>query len=271
MGRFRGTFAALVILMCATVAEAAEPPALVKARLSYNTGDYEGAIQAAAEARRQQEWEGEALLVIARSHLELYRQRSEPTDLTMAREALALAAARAAKLTPRDNVDLLVGMGQHLYLSEEFGGSAELFDTALAQGFLLNGRERLLLLDWFGNALQRSAQVRPSDRRGAVFQRLIGRMEEELRRDPANPVANYWLAIGARGIGDIDRAWDVAMAAWVRSRLASDALAMVRPDLDQFVVQLLIPERVRSRGAREQQDAVKAMRDEWEQFKEQWK
>jgi hypothetical protein len=269
MERFRAVIAALVLVLCATAAEAAEPPALVKARALYNAAEYDGAIQAAAEARRQPEWDDEALLVIARSHLELYRQRFDPANLTMAREALT--AVRAAELTPRDYVDLLVGMGQQLYFTDEFGGSAELFDTALAQGFLLNGRERLMLLDWFANALERSTQMRSSDRRFTVFQRLSDRMDEELRRDPANPVANYWLAVGARGIGDIDRAWDVAMAGWVRSRLASGAMEMVRPDLDRFVVQVLIPERARSRSAREPQEAVKAMRDEWELFKEQWK
>ena len=39
---------------------------------------------------------------------------------------------------PRDHVDLLIGMGQFLYLSEEFGAAAGLFDNALAQAFLLN-------------------------------------------------------------------------------------------------------------------------------------
>jgi hypothetical protein len=262
---------AIVVLLavCATPAVAAEPPALVKARTLYNGADYEGAIQAAADVRRLAEWEDEALLVIARSHLELYRQRSDSSNLVMALEALT--AVRAAGLTPRDYVDLLVGQGQHLYFSEQFGVSAEMFDRALAQSFLLNVRERLMLLDWWANAQDRSAQARPVERRAAVFERLVERMDEELRRDPANPIANYWLAVGARGVGDVERAWDAAMAGWVLSRLSTGGAEMARRDLDRFVVQVLIPERVRGRGSREQQEASKAMRDEWERFKEQWK
>ena len=61
------------------------------------------------------------------------------------------------------------------------------------------------------------------------------------------------------------------MAAWVRSRLSPGAEQTLRTDLDRFVVQLLIPERVRLRGAREPQEVSKAMRDEWELFKEQRK
>jgi len=76
---------AIVVLLavCATPAVAAEPPALVKARTLYNGADYEGAIQAAADVRRLAEWEDEALLVIARSHLELYRQRSDSSNLVI--------------------------------------------------------------------------------------------------------------------------------------------------------------------------------------------
>ena len=127
----------------------------------YNTADYDGAIQAAAEARRLPEWEDEALLVIARSQLELYRRHSDPSNLAMAREALA--AVNGAALTPRDYVDLQVGMGQDLYFSEAFGGSAEVFDSALGQAFLLKASERLMLLDWWANASDRSAQTRPSE------------------------------------------------------------------------------------------------------------
>ena len=223
----------LLVMGAASVVTAAEPPALLKARQLYNAADYDGAILAAEEARRAPQWADTASLVLARSYLERYRQRTDPTDLMAGREALESIDASA--LPPRESVDLLVGMGQYLYLSDAFGASAELFDSALAQGYLLNGQERLLLLDWWANALDRSAQARPSDRRPAVFHRLVAAMEEELRRDAASPVANYWLAAGARGAGDVERAWDAAVAGWVRSKLWPETAARVRGDLDRLV------------------------------------
>ena len=129
---------------------------------------------------------------------------------------------RAALLMPRDQVDLIVGLGQSLYLSEIYGAAAELFDTALSRAMLLSSRDRLLLLDWWATALDREAQSRPADRRARVFERISARMNEEIQRDPGSPVANYWLAVSARGAGDIDGAWNSAIAAWVRSTLSPD-------------------------------------------------
>jgi hypothetical protein len=258
-----------VLVLVAVPLHAAEPAPLIKARGLYNARDYSGAIEAAGEARRQPDWADTAAVVQGRAFLERYRQGTDPADLAAGREAFQ--SVRSQKLAPRDYVDLLVGMGQYLYLAETFGPAAELFDTALAQSFLLTDGERLTLLDWWANALERSAQARPADRRVPVFERLITRMEDEIRRDAANPVANYWLAVAARGSGDTDRAWDAAIAGWVRSSLSPDSAPKVRQDLDSFVTKVLVPERMRTRGSRESQETSKAMLEEWEQLKKQWK
>jgi hypothetical protein len=268
--RQRGFWLAVVMLtLGAAPVWAAESPALIKARALYNAADYDGAIEAAAEARREIEWADTAAVVQGRAYLERFRQRADPADLEAGREALR--SVRGDTLVPRDFVDLLVGMGQYMYLAEAFGSAAELFDSALAQGFLLTSPEQLVLLEWWANALDRSAQARPADRRALVFERLMARMEAEIRRDAASPVANYWLAVAARGLGDHDRAWEAATAAWVRSRLSPDSADQVRQALDQFVLQVLVPERVRQRGSREPQEAARAMREEWELLKQQWK
>ena len=96
-------------------------------------------------------------------------------------------------------------------------------------------------------------------------------MESEIGRDPASPVANYWLAVAARGLGDLDRAWELAIAAWVRLRLSPGSAGDVRQALDEFVTQVLVPERVRLRGSREPQETARAMREERELLKQQWK
>jgi len=259
----------LLWLSAAVPAGAAEPPALAKARTLYNTGNYEGAIDAAAVARKVPQFADAAALVIARAHLQQYRQRAEPADLTAAREALG--AVRPNALGPRDQFDLLVGLGQSLFLGEIYGAAAELFDTALNRGTTLDARDRLMLLDWWATALDREAQTRPSDRRPAAYERIAARMEEELRRDPGNAPANYWLAVAARGTGDVDRAWSAAIAAWIRSRLSPASADSLRADLDRLVNQALIAERARSRPAREQAEAQTAFKAEWELVKEQWK
>ncbi len=260
---------ALILTSAGSPVWANEPPALAKARTLYNAGDFEGAIDAASMARKDAEWGDAAALVVARAHLEQYRERADAEDLAAARAALG--AVRVAVLTPRDQVDLIVGLGLSLYLSETYGAAAELFETALGRAALLGPRDRLLLLDWWATSLDREAQIRPVDRRARVFERIASRMNEEIQRDPGSPVANYWLAVSARGAGDIDAAWNFAVAAWVRSTLSPDTTEKLRDDLDRLVTQALIAERSRALSSREPQDAVAALRTEWELVKQQWK
>jgi tetratricopeptide (TPR) repeat protein len=267
--RTYGLIVIALILTSVGSAWANEPPALAKARALYNAGDFEGAIDAASLARKDAEWADAAALVVARAHLERYRERADAEDLAAARAALG--AVCAAVLTPRDQVDLIVGLGLSLYLSETYGAAAELFETALSRAALLGPRDRLLLLDWWATALDREAQIRPADRRARVFERIASRMNEEIQRDPGSPVANYWLAVSARGAGDIDAAWNFAIAAWVRSTLSPDTTERLRDDLDRLVTQALIAERSRTLVSREPQDAVTALKTEWELVKQQWK
>ena len=261
---------AILLVTMVSPAVGAEPAALAKARMRYNEGDYDGAISAAAVARNQPASADAAALVIARSHLELYRQRLLAEDLSTARTTLQ--SIQATNLMPRDQVDLYIGLGQALFLAEQFGPSGEMFDTALSRAAPLSVGERRQLLDWWATALDREAQARTAERRPRAFERVLTRMEEELREEPSNPVANYWLAVAARGVGDPDRAWDVAVAAWVRSSLSPDSTTeSLRADLDRLVGEALIPERARLRPASEQDVAMATLRAEWDLVKEQWK
>jgi hypothetical protein len=250
------------------VARAAEPPALAKARTLYNESNFEGAIDAAAVSRRQAGWADASALVIGRSHLERYRQRRDPKDLAAAREALI--TVRLAMLMPRDQVDLIIGLGLSLYHGEVFGAAGNLFDTALTRGTMLPPRDRRQLLDWWATALDRQAQAGPADRRRAVFERIAARMDEELKQDPGGAVALYWRAVATRGAGDLSGAWDYAIAGWVQSTLEPDTSESLRGDLDRLVQQALIPERSRLL-TRDPQEAVSTLRNEWELVKQQWK
>lgn len=251
----------VLLVLLAGVVNAAEPPALARARALYNAADYDGAISAAAMARTVATAADAASLVTGRSHLQRYRQRGESADLAAARDALA--AVRAATLTPRDQVDHLVGLGQALYLGNTFGAAAELFDAALCRGAALGHGDRLRLLDWWATALDRDAQDRPADRRQTAYGRISARMEEELGEDPGSVPANYWLAAAARGAGDLDRAWSASAAAWIRARLSPETAETARADLDRLVTEVLIPERTRTKPAR---DPLA----EWQRFKLDW-
>jgi hypothetical protein len=259
----------LVLLACGS-AHAAEPAPLARARTLYNAADYDGAIAAATEALKGPTAVDAAALVLARAHLERYRLRADPVDLAAARAALH--RVRQAALAPRDRVDLLVGLGQSLFLGEAFGAAAELFDTALALNGVEPTRGRTFLLDWWASALDREAQTRSADRRVPVFERIAERMERELRTEPGNPTANYWLPVAARGTGDLDRAWDAAIAGWVRASLNPETAPALRADLDRFVTSALVTERARQRPTpgRDAQETISAILGEWDLIKSQW-
>jgi hypothetical protein len=267
--RIRAFCFAVAVLAAPAAVEAAEPAALARARALYNAGSYGEAIDSAAAARKEPLFADAAALVMSRALLERYRLTPDPADLATARETLR--GIQMAPLTPRDQVDLLIGLGQALYLSDSFGAAAELFETALGRSAPMGARDRTRLLEWWATAVDREAQTRSADRRGELFGRVARTMDEELRSDPGSAVANYWLVVAARGQGDLDRAWDAAVAAWVRAGLSPASTDTVRADIERIVTQALVPERSRTRPPREQQDAATAMRAEWEQIKQQWK
>ncbi len=261
--------AVLVSLLPCSFVEAADPPSLVQAHSLYNIGDFEGAILAVAALERQPATMDAAALLVGRARLEQYRQSSDATVLEAAR--VALSSVRASTLPAREQVELLIGMGQTLYFGDVFGGAAELFDTALGRSELLSDRDRSSLLDWWATSLDRQAQLLPPDRRPSVFDRIAARMDAELREDPGNGPANYWLIVGTRGGGDIVRAWDAAVAGWVRASLNPRTTMAVRADIDRLVTEALVIELGRSRGGPEPQDAIAATRADWELVKSQWK
>lgn len=261
--------AALAIAGTAT-GLAAEHPSLAKARALYNAADYDGAISAAGIARSDPASADAAALVMGRAHLERYRLGArDAADLAAARESLG--AVRMAALLPRDQVDLLVGLGQALFVTDAFGAAAELFETALGRAAMLPYGDRARLLDWWATAIDREAQRLSPGHRADALDRVMTRMADELAADPGHAVANYWLAVAARGTGNVDRAWDAAVAAWVRASLRPDGAVTLRQDLDRFVTTVLIPERARQRPSREQAAAVASLRLEWDAVKEQWK
>ena len=224
-----------------------------------------------------------AALVAARSLLERYRVSGEQADLGAARDHLR--AIDPSSLTPRERRELIVGLAEALFLEESFGAAAELFDAALADPRADAGlagptgpaskddqAERERILDWWATSLDRYAQLKPQAERRLVYRRIADRMERESREHPDSTPAAYWLAAGARGAGELDRAWAAAIAAWLRAPMTLDRGAALRADVDRLVQTALIPERARALalGPKEIEEARQGLQAEWDSLKKNW-
>jgi tetratricopeptide (TPR) repeat protein len=243
---------------------------LAEARDLYNRGRYEAAIEAARRAVEAGTFRHAALVVLGRAGLERFRQTADPADLAAAREALR--QVDASRLDTRDRLELVIGLGEALYLDDLFLPAADLLESALGEAPVLGPSARDQLLDWWASALDRHAQARPAAERPPFYARIAARMTEELERDAGTGAAAYWLAVAARATGDLDRAWDLARSGWVRAQLTRDRGAALRPDLDRLVTQGIIPERARrvSNPAADVETITAGMLAEWEAFKEKW-
>lgn len=265
---------ALVVALVATLnapdafAASLDRGALNRARIAYNEGRYDAAIGAARESLDVPDQVDAARLVLARALLERYRDSTEPRDLAEARDTLR--AIDAARLPSGDRFELLVGFGQWLFLTRRFGAAADLFETALGPATTsLASRDRLL--DWWASALDREVQEGNGDA-AALYGRVLARMEQEARNEPASAAAGYWIAAAARGLGELDRAWQAAMAAWVRTGLTPSRAEVLRGDLDRLVLTAIIPDRARGTSpVRDgQREAADTMVTVWERFKAEW-
>jgi hypothetical protein len=257
----------LLALMLATVGAGPQDD-LVRARQLYNQQLYNLAIDSATTARRAPQLADAATLVLARSLLERFRKDAAAADLETARTELQ--QIRPAGLSPSDQAELIIALGELLYLDDQPGAAAVEFERALDRvDPTTASRERVL--DWWASAVDRQAHMRPDAERAPLYARIVARMEDELRRNDASAVASYWLVAGTRGSGDLERAWDAAFAAWARASFTGDRRAQLRADLDQIVTLAIIPERARllaPAGGAAQPTA--AMRAEWDALKQVW-
>jgi hypothetical protein len=261
----------LAIAVCAVLFLALPAPAadsrdpLARARTAYNQRQFDAAIAAGEEARRSPDRADSADLVVARAYLERFREGAVADDLAHARERLRRIDPN--RFSPSEHFEFLVGLGEALYLDDETGAAAVIFDSVLtpdAQQLPAEGRERVL--DWWASALDRDARPRPEIDRRAIYQRIRDRMAAELAEHPASSTAAYWASAAARGQGDLQAAWDAAQAGWVRASLSAARGEALRTDLDRLMQRAIVPER--SRILSQPPEALIA---EWEQFKEKWR
>ena len=260
--------AALMILICSAPA-LAQRAELARARSAYNQQQFDEAIAVALTAQKVGATADAATVVLARSYLERYRLRANPADLAAARAQLG--TVRVSNLDSRDHVDFMIALGEALFFEDDFGAAAAIFesgiDLALAQGASTGEA----MLDWWGSAIERQAEFLERDQRAVVFGRMRDRMTRELARNPASAAAAYWSVVAARGAGDALGAWDAAIAAWVRGRLAGSRSAQLRADLDKLVLEGIIPDRIRALPQERRGQAESDLRTEWAILKERWK
>ena len=262
----------IVLVACVSVAQPEVESALTdlaKARAHYNQRQLDDAIVAATAARKGSETADAAGVVLARAHLERYRERADPADLSAAREVLGVI--RAASLDPRDQVELLLALGQSLFLEDDFGPSAEIFESGIERAVTVDGELGEAMLEWWGSAVERHAGSLSRAPRAVAFTRVAERMSKELARRPSSAAACYWSVAALRGAGEPERAWDAAVAGWVRARLMGERAAALRADLDRLMLQGIIPDRVRLLPPEQQTSTESQLKADWELVKERWK
>jgi hypothetical protein len=253
--------AVLVLALGAPLRGADDP--LVRARLLYNQGQFEAAINAAEQARLIPGRADAADLVAARAYLERFRASEASDDLVNARERLRRIDPQ--RFPARERSEYVVGLGEAMFFEGAFGAVADVLDPIVRSPDLLTGDARERVLDWWASALDRDAKPRPEIDRQGVYQRIRVRMEEELATRPGSGTAAYWLSAAARSQGDAQAAWDAALAAWVRAPLMLDHGVRLRADIDLLVLRAIVPDRAKATA-----QPPESLRQQWEQFKARW-
>ena len=267
LGRLLVVSAALILFSAPSAS--AQRADLAKARTFYNQRQFDAAIEAAAVAQKVPSTVDAATVVLARAHLERYRERANPEDLSAARTALG--TVRVSNLDSRDNVDFLMALGEALYFEDDYGAAATLFESGI-EAAISEGRSTAeSMLEWWGSAMERHADGLEREPRMAAFARLRDRMSREQSRNPGSAAAAYWFVVGTRGGGEPIEAWEAAIAGWVRARLAGPYSAKLRADLDKLVLEGIIPDRVRNVAPDRRMQTESDLKGEWAVVKERWK
>ncbi len=258
------------------MAQTKAPDPVAQARQLYNDQKYDEAIRRATDLQATPALASPATLVIARAHLERFRQSADPADLTAARAALK--SIKSDGLPARDRVDLMIALGEAMYFDDQYGtddrfsGAAEQFEVALAHAQDLDAKSRDLLFDWWASALDRQAQQDGETGAAALYERVQRGAERELARDEGAASASYWLAAASRGVNDLTRAIGAASAGWVRAGTMGARGVTLRADLDRLMRQVILPERARELSVGiSPKPTFAILEEQWQRLTDQWK
>jgi hypothetical protein len=263
----------VVVVLLALPRAAAAQGDLERARKLYNAGQFDESIAAATTAKVKPSAAVAATLIIARSRLERFRTRGDAEDLAAARTALV--SLNPHTLAPQEAIEWQIGVGTALFLENQLAPAAETFSAVLPSARTrLPADEFDKVLEWWAAAMSRLAETLTGDARKRTYEKLHADARLALERDPLSGPAAYWTMAALRGAGDFDAAWGAAVAGWIRAG-ASPAGQRLRADLDNFVMQTLIPERAQARtgqrlDARTTMAEIAALTDEWRALTTRW-
>ena len=241
---------------------------IVEARRLYNQGRFDEAFDTAQTVWQLSRSEASAV-VLARSRLERFRADGQSAELEAAHDLLQRVDPRL--LSPMERTEWELGIAAELYLRDEFGPAAEILDRLLRED-TVTGADQDRLVDWWASAVDHTAHGRRLSERVRLYERLADRLDVVLARHPTSAAATYWLVAATRGAGDLQRAWNLGVAGWIRAGSNNTAL---RTDLDRLVLQGVVPDLAVSRTSRPHADAVTIdvmaqLADEWESVKARW-
>ena len=211
-------------------------------------------------------------IVLARAHLERYRQARRP-DRPRRRPLGAGRPSASTGSAPPTAAEFLIALGGSLFLEDDFGAAAEIFESAMEiapaagdEGSRVGAR----LVRLGHGALGRALRDLAAERADAVPSARHAWMPSS-HANPGSRAAAYWLVVALRGEGQLERAWQAAIAGWARARLAGEAAGDLRADLDRLVRQGIIPDRTRDIPDADRLTVEFAMRAEWELVKQKWR
>lgn len=243
---------------------------LTRARQAYNAQHFDRAIELATEAKATPALVDSASVVLSRAMLERFRRTSDPVDVEAARQTLL--SVNPARLTATEASELHLGMAELMYVDFQFGTATEMFEAALDRQEMVPARSRDRVLEWWAASLDRHAQIAPDTQRPARYWRMLTRLERESAKGPGSAAVAYWMSAAARGVGDPDRAWSLAIAAWIQApMIAGERATALRSDLDHLMADGIIPDRARHSAADADAEALKvALAAEWKAIKAKW-
>jgi hypothetical protein len=246
---------------------------LARARLLYNAGNFDAAIASAAGARTKAGNAPASALIIARSRLERFRVLANPDDLNAARTGLIAIDLRA--LSRQETLEWQIGLGEALFLDNLPGPASEMFRPLIPSvRAQFTSSEIEKLIDWWATSISLVAESANGATRIDEYRELRAVCEGELDHQPTSRAATYWIVAALRGTGELDRAWNAAIAGWIRAS-AMPRAGELRTDLDRLVVQTIIPERAQARtgqrlDAPNTLAAIAMMTAEWHNVAGRW-
>ena len=258
------------LLSAAASAPAAAQAPLDAARQLYNQGKFDAVVSLATTLRANPVHASGAGLVLGRAYLERFRLSGDRADLVAAREVLR--GLKPANFGPQEQAEYLVGLGESLYLEDAYGAAAEIFVCVLDRTADLGHKGSDRVFDWWAASLDRLAQSGLSTDPDALYGEILTRAQAALAGTPGLGAPAYWAAVAARSLGDVVRAWDLAVAGWIRAPLTEGAGETLRADLDRLVLQAIIPERSRQMASTDadRERAASTLKSAWDDVKRDW-